>query len=333
MRLLRNREVRRGLLLLTGITAALCAVGWAMAGPCCAGLLLASGAASAAVYLVSARRRYRALADMSQDIDRVLHGLDSQTIAACDEGELAILSSEIRKMTVRLRQAADSQHRERMQLADAMADISHQLRTPLTAINLTLSMLGREGLPEQERRALLQELRRLVTRMEWLVETLLKMSRIDAGAVSFREEPCRAADIIQRAAQPLAVPMELRGITLETAAGEECFTGDAAWSAEALGNVLKNCMEHAASYIRVSARETALFTEITVQDDGPGFRAEDLPRLFERFYRGKDAAPASVGIGLALARMVLSAQNGTIRADNACPGGALFTLRWYRSTV
>ena len=214
-----------------------------------------------------------------------------------------------------------------------MADISHQLRTPLTAINLTLSMLGREGLPEQERRALLQELRRLVTRMEWLVETLLKMSRIDAGAVSFREESCRAADIIQRAAQPLAVPMELRGITLETAAGEECFTGDAAWSAEALGNVLKNCMEHAASYIRVSARETALFTEITVQDDGPGFRAEDLPRLFERFYRGKDAAPASVGIGLALARMVLSAQNGTIRADNACPGGALFTLRWYRSTV
>ena len=329
MRLLRNREVRRGLLLLTGITAALCAVGWAMAGPCCAGLLLVSGA----VYLVSARQRYRALADMSQDIDRVLHGLDSQTIAACDEGELAILSSEIRKMTVRLRQAADSQHRERMQLADAMADISHQLRTPLTAINLTLSMLGREGLPEQERRALLQELRRLVTRMEWLVETLLKMSRIDAGAVSFREESCRAADIIRRAVQPLAVPMELRGITLETAAGEECFTGDAAWSAEALGNVLKNCMEHAASYIRVSARETALFTEITVRDDGPGFRAEDLPRLFERFYRGKDAAPASVGIGLALARMVLSAQNGTIRADNACPGGALFTLRWYRSTV
>ena len=198
MILLRNREVRRGLLLLTGITAALCAVGWAMAGPCCAGLLLVSGAASAAVYLVSARQRYRALADMSQDIDRVLHGLDSQIIAACDEGELAILSSEIRKMTVRLRQAADSQHRERMQLADAMADISHQLRTPLTAINLTLSMLGREGLPEQERRALLQELRRLVTRMEWLVETLLKMSRIDAGAVSFREESCRAADIIWR---------------------------------------------------------------------------------------------------------------------------------------
>ena len=335
MRLLRNREVRRGLLLLTGITAAFCAVGWAMAGPCCAGLLLVSGAASAAVYLVSARQRYRALADMSQDIDRVLHGLDSQTIAACDEGELAILSSEIRKMTVRLRQAADSQHRERMQLADAMADISHQLRTPLTAINLTLSMLGREGLPEQERRALLQELRRLVTRMEWLVETLLKMSRIDAGAVSFREESCRAADIIRRAAQPLAVPMELRGITLETAAGEECFTGDAAWSAEALGNVLKNCMEHTpdGGSITLRARETALFTEITVQDTGKGFAAEDIPHLFERFYRGQNAGEESIGIGLALARMVMTWQNGTIQARNAPEGGALFTLRFYKSVV
>lgn len=254
MRLLRNREVRRGLLLLTGITAALCAVGWAMAGPCCAGLLLVSGAASAAVYLVSARAAVPGAGGHESGHRPGTPWVGQPDHRRRDEGELAILSSEIRKMTVRLRQAADSQHRERMQLADAMADISHQLRTPLTAINLTLSMLGREGLPEQERRALLQELRRLVTRMEWLVETLLKMSRIDAGAVSFREESCRAADIIRRAVQPLAVPMELRGITLETAAGEECFTGDAAWSAEALGNVLKNCMEHAASYIRVSAR-------------------------------------------------------------------------------
>ena len=332
MSIWKNTEVRRTALWLL-LATAVCSVAAALLYPICGLLTLGLGAVCGTIWYGSTRRRYRELERMSRDIDRILHGQEQQMLPQQEEGELAILRSEIGKMTVRLRENAQRQQEERVRLADAMADISHQLRTPLTAINLTLSMLGREGLPEQERRALLQELRRLVTRMEWLVETLLKMSRIDAGAVSFREESCRAADIIRRAVQPLAVPMELRGITLETAAGEECFTGDAAWSAEALGNVLKNCMEHAASYIRVSARETALFTEITVQDDGPGFRAEDLPRLFERFYRGKDAAPASVGIGLALARMVLSAQNGTIRADNACPGGALFTLRWYRSTV
>ena len=333
MRLLRNREVRRGLLLLTGITAAFCAVGWAMAGPCCAGLLLVSGAASAAVYLVSARQRYRALADMSQDIDRVLHGLDSQTIAACDEGELAILSSEIRKMTVRLRQAADSQHRERMQLADAMADISHQLRTPLTAINLTLSMLGREGLPEQERRALLQELRRLVTRMEWLVEALLKMAQLDAGTVVFHPQDTTAAELVRRAAEPLEVPMEVRSIRFTAQAGEERLTCDVPWSTEALGNILKNCMEHAASWVQVTARETAIFTEITVQDDGPGFDPEELPRLFQRFYRGKNAGENNFGIGLSLSRQVLAQQNGTVQAENVLTGGARFILRWYKGTI
>lgn len=333
MKLLRNEELRRPLWALLGLTAALAAAGWALCGPICAGLLALLGLSAGALFLLSARRRYRALADMSADIDRVLHGLESHSLQGSAEGELAILQSEIRKLTVRLRQAADVQRRQRLQLADAMADISHQLRTPLTAIRLTLSMLGREELPEAERRQRLQELRRLVDRMDWLVESLLKMSRIDAGAVHFQAQPCRAAELVAQAAQPLAVAMELRGIRLLVSAGEEVFTGDAVWNAEALGNVLKNCMEHAASCIRVTARQTALFTELRVQDDGPGFRPEDLPHLFERFYRGSRAEDGSVGIGLALARMVLSAQNGSIRAENAREGGALFTLRWYQGTI
>lgn len=331
--MLRNRELRQALLGLLVITVVLAAVGWYVAGLACAGLLLLLGAVAGLLLWLPARRRYRAIAEMSRDIDRVLHGLESHSIQASTEGELAILQSEIQKMTLRLRQAAQEQREQRLRLADAMADISHQLRTPLTAIHLTLSMLGGEELPAAERQRLLRELRRLVSRMDWLVETLLKMSRIDAGAVSFQPGPCRAADIVERAAQPLAVALELRGIALEVQAGEEELTADPVWSGEALGNVLKNCMEHAASRIRVSARETALFTELAVQDDGPGFQPEDIPHLFERFYRGQNASDNSVGIGLALARMVLSAQNGTIRAENAREGGARFTLRWYKSAV
>ena len=99
--------------------------------------------------------------------------------------------------------------------------------------------------------------------------------------------------------------------------------------------MLKNCMEHTpdGGSITLRVRETALFTEITVQDTGKGFAAEDIPHLFERFYRGQNAGEESIGIGLALARMVMTRQNGTIQARNAPEGGALFTLRFYKSVV
>ena len=113
-------------------------------------------------------------------------------------------------------------------------------------------------------------------------------------------------------------------------ANTEPYSG---WTVEARGNVLKNCMEHAQSVVRVGARETALYTEITVRDDGPGMDPDDIPHLFERFYRGKNANQESFGIGLALSRAILAAQNGTIRAENAREGGALFTLRVYKGVV
>ena len=100
-----------------------------------------------------------------------------------------------------------------------------------------------------------------------------------------------------------------------------------------MGNILKNCMEHAASWVQVTARETAIFTEITVQDDGPGFDPEELPRLFQRFYRGKNAGENNFGIGLSLSRQVLAQQNGTVQAENVLTGGARFILRWYKGTI
>ena len=318
MKLMRNREVQRLLLLCLLGTALIAAAGF------CAGIVpgvlaLAGGLVLSGGVMGVTLRRYRAIAQLNQDIDRVLHGEESLPIVSNDEGELAILRSEVGKMTIRLREAADSQRRERLHLADAMADISHQLRTPLTALNLTVTLLAAEDITPERRRELMRELRRLLSRMDWLVESLLKMSKLDADTIPFQRMPLSAAELVRRAAAPLAVPMEVRGEHLETV--------------EALGNVLKNCMEHAQSVVRVGARETALYTEITVRDDGPGMDPDDIPHLFERFYRGKNANQESFGIGLALSRAILAAQNGTIRAENAREGGALFTLRVYKGVV
>lgn len=218
-------------------------------------------------------------------------------------------------------------------LGGVMADISHQLRTPLTAMRLTLSLLEQEELTPQRRLALMRELKKLTGRMEWLVEALLKMAQLDAGTVVFHPQDTTAAELVRRAAEPLEVPMEVRSIRFTAQVGEERLTCDVPWSTEALGNILKNCMEHAASWVQVTARETAIFTEITVQDDGPGFDPEELPRLFQRFYRGKNAGENNFGIGLSLSRQVLAQQNGTVQAENVLTGGARFILRWYKGTI
>ena len=163
-----------------------------------------------------------------------------------------------------------------------------------------------------------------------LAEALLR--RYGGAAVETLSEAGRAL-LVRRAAEPLEVPMEVRSIRFTAQAGEERLTCDVPWSTEALGNILKNCMEHAASWVQVTARETAIFTEITVQDDGPGFDPEELPRLFQRFYRGKNAGENNFGIGLSLSRQVLAQQNGTVQAENVLTGGARFILRWYKGTI
>lgn len=252
------------------------------------------------------------------------------------EGELSILESELSKMTLRLREQALALTNEKKLLADSMADISHQIRSPLTSSNLIITLLRGQNLSVSRRQQLTQELSQLLSRIDWLVESLLKISKMDAGTILFKHEPVSVPELIQHAAEPLLIPMELREQTLaidssSPSSATPQFLGDYSWSMEAILNILKNCMEHtpAGGSIHVSFSQNAIFTEIIIEDNGPGFDAEDLPHLFERFYKGKNASEQSVGIGLALARMIVTRQNGTLKAENRSEGGARFILKFY----
>lgn len=299
-----------------------------------AGLLaFAAGLAGGGLHWFFQHRRYRDIAELSRSLDRILHGQDS-LLDDSAEGELAILRSELRKMTLRLRDDADLLRQDKVELTRALADISHQLRTPLTSMNLTLSLLAGEE-DETRRLRLTRELKRALERIDWLVETLLKLSKLDAGVVRFEAAPLTAAALAETALRPLRIPMELKAQELVLDLGDAALNADPAWTAEALGNVIKNCVEHtpAGGTITVTARQTPIFTELTVADTGPGIDPEDLPRLFERFYRGKNAGEHSIGIGLALARQIVAAQNGTLQAANRPEGGARFTFRFYVGAV
>lgn len=284
---------------------------------------------------LSRRRTMKELSRLSTAVDRVLRNTEQLVIEEFDEGEISLLSSEIRKMTIRLREKNTALQKEQQFMKESLEDISHQLRTPLTSMILLVGLL-RDPSKKAHQREYLQELSKLLSHMQWLIETLLTLSRVEAGAVRFQEVPVRCRDLLAAALEPLSVALELKDIAVTVnVEGEPSFPGDMHYCTEALVNLLKNCMEHTpeGGSITIEAKENPICTCILITDSGNGISAEDLPHIFERFYRSSEFAKNGYGIGLAFARKVITAQNGRIKVRNADPHGAQFELCFYKTVV
>lgn len=329
MKLLRSREETRDLLILILPALAVLAAAWA-------GWLPWSAAAVVLTlyfiirHLGSVRRRHGRMTRLTGEIAAVLHGETGLGISDYEEGELSILRSEIQKMSQRLLEQKDRLQADKVYLSDSLADISHQIRTPLTSLHLITDRLLSEG--RSGDRQLLREQRAHLDQIDWLIAGLLKLAKLDAGTVSMQQVPVALRDLVEKALEPLAIPLELKDIQVAVSVSPDAlFTGDLAWSAEAVANILKNCMEHTPPGGRLTIRGEAnpLYAALTVEDSGVGIHPEDLPHLFERFYRGRSAGDQSVGIGLALARLIISRQGGTLKAENRRGGGARFVIRFY----
>lgn len=333
IKLLKNKEVRRTLIL--QIIVALASVIISNFIDERVGIIaLIFSSLLILIYYISTYKRYKRIASLASDINKVLHGDNSISLENYSEGELAILHSEIYKMTVRLREQQNNLINDKKYLADSIADISHQIRTPLTSINLLVQLLSAPNLTDERRQELTHELYGMLSRIEWLITTLLKISKLDAGTVTFKKEKVSIQTLINKSCSTLLVPIELRGQELVINTNGD-FVGDLSWTCEAIGNIVKNCMEHTqeGGKIEIEACENALYTEITIKDNGTGIAKEDMPHIFERFYKGKDSDDKSFGVGLALSRMIITSQKGTVKAENRNPHGAKFTIRFYKGIV
>lgn len=329
--MLRNKEIR-WFFLLFSLSATVSVMGGALIDRRAGALIFLLSLIYIALFYAFTKYRYNKIDLLSEQIDLVLHNSEHLLIAESQEGELSVLQSEIVKMTRRIREQNKALRREKEHLADSLADIAHQLRTPLTAANLVLSLLETEP-DKSQRRELLAETKELYAHMEWLIESLLKLSRLDAGVVEFQNGRVRVDSLLREAVRPLMFSMELHNIALEADVPDNMeIQGDLGWLAEALRNILKNCMESVGDNgrIEINCEDNPLFTEIVVHDSGQGIPAEDLPFLFERFYRGKNTDIAGYGIGLSLCKNIILRQSGTIRARNHPQGGAMFILRFYK---
>ena len=353
--MLRNREIARFSAGVLAISAAAVAAAYCFVGDAAAACVAATVILLTCVFAVFTHARYQELSLLSSKIDAILNGDRNLSFEGMQEGELSILANELDKMVSRLYLTTDQLERESASLADSLADISHQLKTPMTSMSIMCELMKtrvRESsnIDEDDARYLLGKLRSvqlLQERVRWLASVLLKLARIDAGVVKLATQQVDAAVVVKEAAESLAIPFDLANVELVLNLEDgSSYIGDAAWSREAILNVMKNCMEHAGEggCVEVSVSHDALACRICIQDTGPGISPEDLPHVFERFYRGEDSGeatatdPSGVGIGLSLAQSLVSAQGGAIKASNARDRdgavlGARFDIVFFSVTV
>lgn len=281
-------------------------------------------------FLVVSYSRHKEILHLSSEIDEVLHGSRQVTFSHCKEGDVAILENELSKMVARLSHTRTLVLQEKNALADALADISHQIRTPLTSIGLMLPLIERAQ-EEHERKRMVRDLETMLDRVFWLVSTLLKLAKVDAGAMPLERKTVKVTDMLERALVPLTINLELHDIALCAHLDEQAyFEGDELWSAEAVENILKNCIEHTpcGGCITLQATTDAIATRIVIEDSGPGIAPEDLPHIFDRFYRGSVSDeeisemhnPQGFGVGLALAHALIGAQGASLQANNGSQG-------------
>lgn len=275
----------------------------------------------------------RKLKKITKQVNQVLFHQNELYISHFKEGQLSVLENVIHKLVNRLYQSNQLLKQDQLILKQALEDISHQMKTPLTALNLIQERLKQaEGL---EKRKLIKEQQHLFNKIEWLVYSLLKIAQLDSNTVIFLDENIHQKDLFQQLIQPFEIQIELKDIEIQFSCDDRIIQHiDIHWTLEALSNILKNCIEHIDNQgtIQIMMSENPLYHEIIIQDNGKGIAQEDLNHIFERFYKGKNATQQSVGIGLSLTHMIIEKQNGTIVVKNTYPG-VQFIIHLYKENV
>lgn len=282
-------------------------------------------------YLARRQKRIQGICGYMEELARGNYRLD---IRENSDDELSGLKNEVYKLTVFFREQAEKAAANRRALADSVADISHQLKTPLTSVTVLVDDLAdNEDMDENTRRRFLAEISSQISGVSWLVTAMLKLSRLDAGVVELERKPLKLHALIEEVCGRMELPAELAEVELRREIPEEIqIFGDGQWLTEAFLNVVKNAVEHSepGGTVEIGAQENDVYTMVTVKNRGEVIPEEDQKHLFERFYRGSTAGKDSAGIGLALTREILKQQNGTVSVESDAEKGTRFFIKFLK---
>ena len=251
----------------------------------------------------------------------------SGVLLQAGEDNFSKLQDEIYKTVTALYQTRDEALKAKENFAENLYNIAHQIKTPITSISLSVQMMQEETTSPH-----LEQIRQQLSRLTHLEEALLLLSRIDAGTLSLDRKAVDVFTLLMLSADNLQEMLSEKGVSVDIPeSGAAAINADQDWTMESIMNLLKNCMEHtpAGGVVHCSYEQNPLYTQVRIWDEGEGFAKEDIPHLFERFYRGKDAKSGGIGIGLAFSKAIIESQNGTVSAYNLPEGGACFEVRFY----
>lgn len=340
----KNKEFKFMITAAAVFTVAASICGYALFGVSAFFIVIILGIALTTLFSAATARRYRDIDALNSYLVKVLAGEEAPGILDQEEGELSLLKTNIYKATSTLNYQKELLSKDKVALAGAIADISHQLKTPLTSMIVMNDLLKEED-DKEKRIEFLQTQSNQLDRMSWLIQTLLKLSKIDAGTITMKPEVVSVETLIQDVIKPFEIQMELKNINYSCKYTEESKYGDGAtgldiscdrnWTIEALQNIVKNCIEHMESgdALSISVSDTNIYKEIAIEDTGCGIAKKDLPHIFERFYKGQNAGKDSVGIGLALAKTIITSQHGDIIVESTEGVGAKFSVRFYKTII
>ena len=275
---------------------------------------------------------YRDIKDMTDYVYHNSEGREYQMKNKNQEGQMGLLKTELMKMTTVLKEKVALLHREKIFLNDTISDISHQLKTPMTSLMLLTDLMYND-LDKEKKIEFLDRTNAQLSRMDWLIKSMLKLSKLEAKVIDFKTEKVNINELIRRSISPLYVPMELKNISLNINGDKEAsYIGDIEWSSEALGNIIKNCIEHTkeGGNLNISYEENPIYSEIVIKDNGEGIDKDDIPNIFKRFYKGKNSKSDSVGIGLAMAKSIIESQNGDIYVKSEKNKGTEFHITFHK---
>lgn len=276
-------------------------------------------------------KKERDIKEIENYIEEINNGNYKLNIDNNTEDELSILKNDVYKIMINLKETRDISINDKNKIKEMVEDISHQIKTPLTSIMINIDNLEEyENLSNFEKNKIIRDIRKEVERINSLVKSLLTLARLDTNSIEFNNKETFLKKIIDESIDKVKLLAELKNIEIKKEVDKNIkLIADFNWQVEAISNILKNAVEHSKEKVEIKVENNKIYTEIKIINDGDIINKKDLKHIFERFYKGENSKPDSIGIGLALSKQLIEAGNGKISVESE-NNMTIFTIKYFK---